>query len=509
MQGTKKALFVGGLLLAIIGNVQAEALKPDPAWQQGKLDNGFAWQLLTTPQRPGDRVELRLVVNAGSLLENAQQVGFAHFLSRLALVSGETSSTAQIPSLWGPEANRARELPPAMVSYDFTSYNLSLPNNRPELLKDALTWLAERAGLMTFDEKNLQAALKVTKLVGTFPSNPQDPSWRYRLKGSPLLAHDPAQDVKLPLNGEQLQQFYKTWYTPDAMTLYIVGHVDSRSVIEQIGKAFSTLEGKREAPAPVPTLGPLPSQPISLMNDRVRQDTLSLIWDAPWHPIHESQALMRYWLGDIAREAMFWRLQQALENSPLKGNNLRFDCNVFYSRSQCAIHLDVPNNESVESGVTFMARELAMLREKGLTQPEFDTLIARKTDELNKLFATYARTSTDILMEQRLRSQQNGVVDIAPEQYQTLRRHYLSTLTLAMLNQELHQQLVQDTSLMLIQQPGEPEVNMAALLETYNRTMAPPSEPVSEVSAAPEGTNSSSPLKAPEGATIQETVPAQ
>ncbi|GAB7206628.1 hypothetical protein OS21_31230 [Dickeya oryzae] len=52
MQGTKFSLFVGGVLLAMtVGNVQAEALQPDPAWQQGKLDNGFSWQLLATPQR--------------------------------------------------------------------------------------------------------------------------------------------------------------------------------------------------------------------------------------------------------------------------------------------------------------------------------------------------------------------------------------------------------------------------------------------------------------------------
>ncbi|RJL52944.1 M16 family metallopeptidase [Pectobacterium carotovorum] len=503
MQGTKKALFVGGLLLAVVSSgVQAEALQPDPAWQQGKLDNGFTWQLLTTPQRPGDRVELRLVVNAGSLLENAQQVGFAHFLPRLALAPGDKLSAAQQPSMWMRDANSSRVLPPVIVSYDFTSYNLSLPNNRPELLKEALAWLAESAGQMTFDEKSLQAALKVPDQVATFPINPQDPSWRYRLKGSPLLAHDPAQDVKPPLNGEQLQQFYKTWYTPDAMTLYIVGHVDNRSVIEQIGKAFSPLEGKREAPAPLPTLSPLPPQAISLMNNNVQQDTLSLMWDAPWHPIRESQALVRYWLGDMTREAMFWHLQQALEKSTLKSNNLRFDCNVFYTRSQCAIHMDVPNSEGVEPGVTFMARELATLREKGLTQQEFDALIARKTDELNKLFATYARTSTDILMDQRLRSQQNGVVDISPEQYQKLRQTYLSALTLDMLNQELHQQLVQDTTLMLIQQPGEPEANMKALQEAYDRIMTPATEPVaSTATAAPEGA-------IPEGTKPQETAPA-
>ncbi|MEG2113019.1 MAG: insulinase family protein, partial [Hafnia sp.] len=63
MQGTKIRLMVGGLLLAAASSsVHSEALQPDPAWQEGKLDNGFSWQLLATPQRPSDRIELRMIV---------------------------------------------------------------------------------------------------------------------------------------------------------------------------------------------------------------------------------------------------------------------------------------------------------------------------------------------------------------------------------------------------------------------------------------------------------------
>ena len=52
-------------MMATAGYVQADALQPDPAWQQGTLSNGLQWQVLTTPQRPSDRVEIRLLVNTG------------------------------------------------------------------------------------------------------------------------------------------------------------------------------------------------------------------------------------------------------------------------------------------------------------------------------------------------------------------------------------------------------------------------------------------------------------
>lgn len=474
MQGTRIRLIVGGLLLAAAsGNVQAEALQPDPAWQQGKLENGFSWQLLATPQRPSDRVELRLVVNTGSLSESAQHVGFAHLLPRLALMSSASFTPAQLQSLWQQGVDNDRPLPPAITSYDFTLYSLSLPNNRPDLMKEALAWLSDTSGKLAISEQTVNAALNsATDPIATFPQNIQEPWWRYRLKGSSLMGHDPGQPVAKPVDIEKLKQFYQQWYTPDAMTLYVVGNVDSRSIAAQIGKTFSELKGKRTTPAPIAMLAPLPPEPVSLMSEQATQDTLSLMWDTPWHPIQDSVALSRYWRSDLAREALFWHVQQVLEKSDQKNLKLGFDCRVQYQRAQCAIHLNTPT-ENLTPGMSFVARELASLRTNGLSQAEFDALMVQKNDQLSKLFATYARTDTDILMSQRLRSQQSGVVDIAPEQYQKLRQAFLSGLTLAELNQELKQQLSQDTTLILTQPKGEPEVNVKALQDAYNAIMTP------------------------------------
>ncbi|MFI8021033.1 M16 family metallopeptidase [Serratia marcescens] len=481
MQGTRIHLIVGGLLLAAASSsVQAEALQPDPAWQQGSLANGFSWQILDTPQRPSDRVELRLIVNTGSLVESSQQTGFAHLLPRLALARSESFTAPQLRALWQQSVDNERPLPPAIISYDFTMYNLSLPNNRPDLLKEALAWLADTTGKLAIDEHTVHAVMNSSiNPVGTFPPNTQDAWWRYRLKGSTLLAHDPAQLAKRPVNLEQLKKFYQQWYTPDAMTLFVVGKIDSRSLGEQINKAFSPLQGKRETPAPMPTLTPLPPQPVSLISEQVKQDTLSIMWDSPWHPIRDSQNLLRYWRGDLAREALFWHLQQTLEKSDQKNLHLGFDCRVQYQRGQCAIHLDTPNN-NLNSSLGFIARELANVRDNGLSKEEFDALLAQKNDQLSKLFATYARTDTDVLMSQRLRSQQSGVVDIAPELYQKLRQEFLSSLTLETLNQALKLQLSQDATLVLMQPKGEPEMSMKQLQDTYNGIMMPAPAVVTE-----------------------------
>lgn len=149
----------------LLPSAQAEALQPDPAWRQGGLPTGFSWQLFSTPQRPNDRIELRLRINTSSPAESFQQIGSAHLLPRLSLRTAEV-------------------FPRCNFVHDFTIYNLSLPNNRPDLLKDALVWLSDITGKLALNEHGVQAVMSVCiDPVGTFPPNLQDAWWRYRLKG--------------------------------------------------------------------------------------------------------------------------------------------------------------------------------------------------------------------------------------------------------------------------------------------------------------------------------------
>lgn len=495
MQGIKIRYLVGGLLLAASASqVQAEALQPDPAWQDGTLDNGFKWQVLATPHRPGDRVEIRLVVNTGSLFESTQQSGFSHFISRLALAQSTELPEVQTSSLWQQNTHPNRPLSPVIVSYNYTQFNLSLPGNRSDLLKASLSWLANSAGQLSITPESIEQAMSVPDQVATWPADTRDGWWRYRLKGSPLLGHDPAEELKQPVDAEQIRLFYEKWYTPDAMTLVMVGNVESRNVVEQINKAFGGLKGKRETPAPLPTLSPLPYEQVNILTDTVRQDRLTIMWDFPWQPIRESAALENYWLADLAREALYWHLQQNFSKNNVKDLQLGFDCRVLFQRAQCGIRMDSPVDK-LDKNLEIIARELVEVRTSGLQREEFDALIAQKKIELQKLFATYARTSTDVLVEQRLLSLQSQVVDIAPEQYQKLRKKFLDTLTPEMLNENLSQQLSQQKALTLLQPSGEPEYNMKDLQATWDRIMTPeaPAAPASD--EAPAETDVATPVQ--------------
>ncbi|KLU15040.1 MULTISPECIES: insulinase family protein [Xenorhabdus] len=472
MLSNKIGYLIGGAILVTTCLAQAETLQPDPAWQQGKLENGFSWQILQTPQRPNDRVQLRLLVKTGSLSEKTQQRGYTSLIPKIVLSSSKDLSSQKLENLWHNAIDTKNLFPPAIVSYDFTLYSLSLPNNRPDLLQDALIWLSDIAGGAVFTPETLAQAIKGDEhLVTTFPSDIQDPVWRMRLQGSTLIDHDPGMSISVPVDVKKVENFYHQWYTPDAITLYIAGHVDNRLLSERINRIFASLAGKRQTPVPVSTLLPLRAATIGIVSDKAEQDRLSLIWNLNWLPINNSETLIQYWLNDLTREALYRYLQSGLKDKQ-DDMKLGLDCRVLYQRANCSLNLDSSADKLMKSTL-YLASQLSTLREHGLPQEQFDELYAQKKSQLQQLFAMYARTDTDVLINQRLLSQQNNVIDIAPEQFQRLRQAFLSSLTPQILNKRLKEMLSQEISFILVQPKGEATMDVNQIKNSFNQIMRP------------------------------------
>ncbi|SUG30971.1 zinc-protease [Salmonella enterica subsp. arizonae] len=175
---------------------------------------GYIGKCWRRPSAPSDRIEVRLQVNTGSLTESTQQSGFSHVIPRIALTQSGGLDAAQARSLWQQGVDPKRPMPPVIVSYDSTLYNLSLPNNRNDLLKEALTYLANISGKLTITPVTVNHALSSEDMVATWPADTKEGWWRYRLKGSALLGHDPAEPLKQPVDAAKIQSFYEKWLHP-------------------------------------------------------------------------------------------------------------------------------------------------------------------------------------------------------------------------------------------------------------------------------------------------------
>ncbi|MDB9567049.1 M16 family metallopeptidase [Providencia rettgeri] len=475
MQGLKVRYIIGVVLFSVAHLAGAEPLQPDPAWQQGKLENGFSWQLLQTPQRPNDRIQLRLAIKTGSLTEKASEKGYSYLIPKMALFhQTEAFPTTTLQEFWRQAADPDMPIPPAVVSYDYTIYSLSLPNNRPDLIKQALSWLATSVAGAEYTETTLHNGLTAQNVpVATLPLNANDPVWRARLKGSTMMGYDPGQKPNGTVALDSVNSFYQKWYTPDVMTLYVAGHVDSRMLSDSISQTFSSLEGKRSEPVSVAVLSAVKPQSIDILQEQPAQDTLSLIWDIDWLPIKDSNVLLRYWSSDLAREAVYRSLQKAFNQKFNQGEVVPgLDCRVQYQKASCTLTVTAAP-EKMEAVTDIVASELASINQNGIAAELFDDMLKEKQVQLSQLFAAYARTSTDVLISQRLISQQNGVVDIAPEQYQRLRQTFLASQSLEQVNMEARRLLSQEAAFVLAQPKDKQMMDAERIRQKFTKVLWP------------------------------------
>ena len=124
----------------------------DPRITVGQLSNGLRYWIREN-REPKNRAELRLVVNAGSVLEDEDQRGLAHVVEHLAF-NGSTHFPKQklvdfmesIGMRFGPDLN-------AFTSFDETIYMLKVPTDSPAILETAFLILEDWAHNLTFDPK--------------------------------------------------------------------------------------------------------------------------------------------------------------------------------------------------------------------------------------------------------------------------------------------------------------------------------------------------------------------
>src|SRR3954447_14746751 len=126
----------------------------DPEVVVGTLPNGLRYYVRANG-KPARRAELRLVVKAGSVLEDQDQLGLAHFVEHM-----EFEGTTHFPGRSigefldglglsiGPDAN-------AETNYDDTQYTLRVPTDVPGVLDRALLVLEDWAGAATFDQSGI------------------------------------------------------------------------------------------------------------------------------------------------------------------------------------------------------------------------------------------------------------------------------------------------------------------------------------------------------------------
>ncbi len=216
----------------------------DPTVVRGTLSNGLTYYIKHN-EEPRDRAQLSLVVRAGSLLEEAEQRGLAHFVEHMAFNGTERFAKQEIVdyiesigSSFGADLN-------AGTSYDYTVYWLEFPTDDPEILETAFQILSDWAFAISFEPEEVElergVVLEEWRLYQGFGS-------RFQTNLYPLLFGDSRYAERDPIGlteiletapVEQLRAYYERWYRPDLMAIVAVGQFDLEEIESKITQHFA------------------------------------------------------------------------------------------------------------------------------------------------------------------------------------------------------------------------------------------------------------------------------
>ena len=223
----------------------------DPEVVTGTLPNGLRYYVRANG-KPAHRAELRLVVRAGSVLEDDDQRGLAHFVEHMEFEGTRHFPQQSLIEFLGSLGLSIGADANAVTSYDDTEYTLRVPTDVPGILDRALLVLEDWAQGASFDQSGIDRergiVLSEWRMRLSAGERTEDKIRRVELEGSRYTDRSPIGDPSA-IEGaqrEQLVRFYHDWYRPDLMAVIVVGDIDPAAAVAAIKTHFSPLA------APVP-----------------------------------------------------------------------------------------------------------------------------------------------------------------------------------------------------------------------------------------------------------------
>ncbi len=433
-----KVLAASAILLAAgVTMTFAKGITPDRDVVRGKMSNGMDYYIRSNSE-PQNRIQLRLIVKAGSCMEDEDQRGVAHFVEHMAF-NGTTNfekntlvSTIESFGMgFGADLN-------AYTSFNETVYQLEVPADKPEYLETALLILHDWACGVTFEQEELdkERGVVTEEWRGSIGLN-----GRLRDAFMPFFMTDSRYAERLPIGDmdiianvsrERVMDFYSKWYRSDNMAVAVVGDADAAYLEEVCKRVMSTVpkaKGKTKRPEyKVPkykedkTLffidSEMPDTEIMLMSQQVN--------------IKPSKT-MKDFKKNLAISMTYSIFANRIRELTVKDDCPWLDCsatNIGYSDDSTAYGLYVvpkpgKSIEALKAGMDEYQRYARF----GATQSELD-FIKKSFASSNESYHAQIANITSTSYISSIVEEAMGEVNVSPEDWYQIRKECIETMTL-------------------------------------------------------------------------------
>jgi zinc protease len=238
--------------------IEAVAIPVDSNVIIGTLPNGLTYYIRKNVE-PQKRAELYLVNKIGSIVEDDDQLGLAHFTEHMAFNGTRDFPKNELISYLQKAGVRFGADLNAYTGFNQTVYQLPLPTDSTEVFKKGFDILANWAGYVTMEDIEIDQERGV--IIEEDRQRGKNAQERMTKQLLPVLLANSRYAERLPIGKvdvlqnfkyDRIKAFYKDWYRPNLQAVIAVGDFDVKEVENQIIEHFSELtnpesERKREA----------------------------------------------------------------------------------------------------------------------------------------------------------------------------------------------------------------------------------------------------------------------
>lgn len=499
----KKQFFLclGCLLLIFLsaGFLQAQEMQPlpiDPKVRYGKLDNGLTYYIRHN-ELPENRADFYIAQNVGSVLEEDNQAGLAHFLEHMAFNGTKNFPENGIDKYLQSVGMRMGENLNAYTSFDETVYTIiNAPVDKPNVVDSCLLILHDWSNSLALTDSMIEKERGIIR-----------EEWRTRRDASQRLLEKQLQQMfpgnkyanRIPIGSidvinnfkpEELRAYYKKWYRPDLQAIIVVGDVDVDTVEKTIKTMFSDIPApvnpaKREYVSVADNDEPI----VSIATDKEASSTIIYIYHKydpmPAQLRSTAAGLITDYISAVCSQILNERLEALLHqaNPPFVYAEA-YDGDFMVARMKDAFTIAAIAKEGeIDSTMTALVREMERARQFGFTVSEYERAKINILKQYESAFNERDKQKNSSYTKEYVNHFTEGGYIPGIETEYTLINQIAPNITVEQVNQYLSQVIGEKNIVLALSGPEKEGVvypTESELLEMFNKARSQKVEPYKE-----------------------------
>lgn len=403
MKNLFRGLFIAAVLVCCgFQQVFAQQLPPipvDPNVRIGKLDNGLTYYIRKNAL-PENRADFYIAQKVGSIQEEENQRGLAHFLEHMCF-NGTThfpddalkQYLEHIGVKFGENLN-------AYTSVDETVYNISnVPVTMPGAIDSCLLILHDWSNDLTLDPKEIDKERGVI-----------NEEWRTRMSAMQRMQEKMlpqmfagtqyancfpigTMDVVMNFKYQTLRDYYEKWYRPDLQGIVVVGDIDVDAVEAKIKTMFADIPAQPDAAERIYYPVNDNKEPIVIVEqDKEQPHIQALIFNKHDVIPNDQKDNIGYLVQNYATILISSMLNARLSELTQTANPPfiyagAYDGDFFVAKTKDAFTgVVICKEDAVENGIANMLREMERARQFGFTETEYNRARAEYLRQLESAY---------------------------------------------------------------------------------------------------------------------------